>query len=154
MYISVICPLGGIVVLDGLLDVGTFCGDGTFSLPIGHNIYRVYLPGLDGSDSVSVIVYGIKELSVVDFIYNIMQDDRWSSIVLSNRCSYISTWHCARFSQPSFRMEIMRHMIQTFHTYKDRDGCMDFAFRDKSYYLPEFDIPSLSRRGRFLPGYL
>ena len=38
------CPFSGLVIYMGFYHIGTFCGDGTFELPIGRDIYQKDVP--------------------------------------------------------------------------------------------------------------
>ena len=33
------CPLGGLIIMDGFVHLGTFCNDRTATLPVGHELY-------------------------------------------------------------------------------------------------------------------
>ena len=33
------CPYGGLILLDGYVHVGTFCADGTATLPVGQYLH-------------------------------------------------------------------------------------------------------------------
>ena len=33
------CPFGGLILLDGYVHVGTFCADGTATLPVGQYLH-------------------------------------------------------------------------------------------------------------------
>ena len=57
---SGICPFGGFIILDGYIHVGTFCEDGTYSLPIGHDLNFL-------TTEVSLIQYSVAGVGEVSF---------------------------------------------------------------------------------------
>ena len=59
-----ICPFAGFIVIDGYIHLGTFCGDETFTLPVGIGIYLSTL-------ELTIIRYSLYKLGEVTFSFGV-----------------------------------------------------------------------------------
>ena len=64
MFPAGICAFGGVIMYENIWHLGTFCEDGTYTLPIGHKINL-------GSNILTIIPYAVSSLVDITFKYTI-----------------------------------------------------------------------------------
>ena len=72
--ISGLCPLGGLVIYDGYLHIGTFCDDGTYVLPIGHDVHL-------SNRQLTLILYTLHGTGQISLIYKVESDELIQGLV-------------------------------------------------------------------------
>ena len=135
---SGVCPLAAIVIFHGKINIGTFCGDGSYTLPLNQNI--LIMNRNHSKRYLTVIVYGMSPLSTVEFEAEISWHLEENNPVVLNPCQTCSQAPDACYTRNKILAPLNSWQYQLFYTYKDHN-CMPFVIQfdraiiDKKYYL-------------------
>ena len=80
LIVAGICPFAGLILLDGYKHIGTFCEDGTFTLPVDQDLYLQY-------NQLVLIEYSLPSIGQISFTYSIHYSET-SKKGLFNPCTY------------------------------------------------------------------
>ena len=141
------CPFAGLIIYTGFYHIGTFCQDGTFTLPIGHPLYQQELP----FTLVHYSLPGLGEIHFASRAYNIYLTAGSYSITDPCNMHAQSMQANTPYSPLVTGIDGDLHIkSETFHsaTFDDQDGMSSLIWMHKYNDVADCNI-SISARAMY-----
>ena len=144
LYSQGICPLSGMLIYDGLILIGTFCEDGSNTLPVQKEWYFT-------GPLLTIIYYSKLDIAYIDFNYHIRIGDGPLSInnplqtchqcvkqIPHVLCSFITCNGSDVIVKPSVQYTsfVTNYRVQIFHV---NYGSFNFMCHVQNLYIPGSD---------------
>ena len=106
-----ICTSGGVILYDSHWHLGTFCGDGTYTLPVKQTFHL-------STNILTIISYAVPAIDNIHFSYKL--DVSSTTIGVINKCE-ISRAYILYAENFGLRFEMLRKKLYWYHHYQGQN---------------------------------